>query len=238
MVDNNGDEGRLTSFSLTLVEYERGDNIGLLMALLSLAPIFAVVMYTTLVCSRRDIRTVAMLLGQLLNVVLNEILKVILVQERPSGYHEGYGMPSNHAQFVGFFMACWLSHLLARWPYVRKTRKQFPWDDFVLIVGTLMVGSGTCVSRIYLNYHTPMQVIVGLFVGTGFGTFWERFVIRQFLVPRVFTTLLQSTVGQTFFLRDLTAAVNDSASFEYDALVTSSTGTHGATNKSKKEKAI
>ena len=42
-------------FSLTYVTYEEGDSVGLVCALLALAPVFIIVAYATLLVSRREL---------------------------------------------------------------------------------------------------------------------------------------------------------------------------------------
>ena len=51
-------------FSLTFVTYEEGDVIGFLFAGITLAPIFLMVAYVTLVLFRREMALMAMLTGQ------------------------------------------------------------------------------------------------------------------------------------------------------------------------------
>jgi hypothetical protein len=51
-------------FSLTYVTYDEGDTVGFLAAGITLAPIFIMVMYASLILFRREFHTIAMLLGQ------------------------------------------------------------------------------------------------------------------------------------------------------------------------------
>ena len=51
-------------FSLTYVTYEEGDVLGFLAAGVTLAPIFLMVMYASLIIFRREFHTMAMLVGQ------------------------------------------------------------------------------------------------------------------------------------------------------------------------------
>jgi dolichyldiphosphatase len=78
-------EGKLVSFGLTHVMYIKGDIIGYFLALLSLSPIFIMVMYATLIVFRRDFQTIFIVFGQLLNVAVNLILKKVISQPRPHG---------------------------------------------------------------------------------------------------------------------------------------------------------
>jgi dolichyldiphosphatase len=73
----------LVPFSLTFVRYEENDLIGKLLALVTLSPVFIMVMYATILMIRRDIQTALITLGQLINVVVNLILKKLINEPRP-----------------------------------------------------------------------------------------------------------------------------------------------------------
>ena len=74
---------KLVAFSLTSVKYVEGDALGFLLALFTLSPIFIVVMYATIILTRRDIQTVFTFIGQLISVVINLILKKVIAAPRP-----------------------------------------------------------------------------------------------------------------------------------------------------------
>ena len=73
----------LVPFSLTYVRYEENDLLGKMLALVTLSPVFIMVMYATILVIRRDIQTALITFGQLLNVGLNLILKKIINDPRP-----------------------------------------------------------------------------------------------------------------------------------------------------------
>mmetsp|Transcript_23998 Transcript_23998/g.44556 ORF Transcript_23998/g.44556 Transcript_23998/m.44556 type:complete len:84 (+) Transcript_23998:88-339(+) len=73
----------LVPFDLTYVRYENHDMLGLQLAVITLAPIFIMVMYATIILIRRDFQTCFICVGQLSNVVLNLILKKLIAQPRP-----------------------------------------------------------------------------------------------------------------------------------------------------------
>lgn len=74
---------KLVPFSLTYVRYEEENILSKILALFTLSPIFIIVMYSTIILIRRDIQTTLILIGQLLNVIFNLILKKIINQPRP-----------------------------------------------------------------------------------------------------------------------------------------------------------
>ena len=85
-------------FSLTYVTYEEGDSVGLVCALLALAPVFIIVAYATLLVSRRELHVFYILAGQLANGALNGLLKAYFDAPRPEGADRaGPGFPSDHA---------------------------------------------------------------------------------------------------------------------------------------------
>jgi dolichyldiphosphatase len=92
-------------------------------------------------------------------------------------YGKGYGMPSSHAQFVAFFFVSASLFLLVRHvpdhstnhsPATFQLRAAY---SFLFFLGSVAVA----LSRVYLSYHTPAQVIVGYTAGITFAVFWFLF---------------------------------------------------------------
>ncbi|ROT66983.1 putative dolichyldiphosphatase 1 [Penaeus vannamei] len=71
------------AFSLTHVEYPKGDIIGQLLAISSLAPVAIIVGFVTLILFRRDLHTITFFGGALLNEGINLLLKHIIAEPRP-----------------------------------------------------------------------------------------------------------------------------------------------------------
>ena len=129
-----------------------------------------------------------MFAGQMTCEVLNFGLKRLIKEERPQQMHgKGYGMPSSHSQFVSFFSISFTLFLLLRHqpshsPPITKqvsgaaiypTYKQSTVAERVLLSALALAGAASvCASRIYLSYHTPKQVMVGVGAGAGFAMFW------------------------------------------------------------------
>lgn len=90
-------------------------------------------------------------------------------------------MPSSHAQFMAFFTV-----YFSLWIYLRA--RQLPSYQRVLISITSIAASvAVSLSRIYLSYHTQLQVACGYSVGVVFALGWF-----------VFTAWLrETTLGQT-----------------------------------------
>jgi dolichyldiphosphatase len=104
---------------------------------------------------------------------------------------KGYGMPSSHAQFVSFFSVSLALFLLFRHvPHPTETHTPFSFGGRFLLSLLAIACAGTvAVSRIYLNYHTPKQVLVGVAAGAVFAVVWF-----------VFTTLLRRSGWIEWFL--------------------------------------
>lgn len=93
----------------------------------------------------------------IINTAINGILKATIQEQRPihSNYKaytmiDNYGMPSGHAQTLGFITGFFLY--------------KYPKQHGLLFLNILN-SVLTSFQRIYSEYHTEKQVIVGLLVG-------------------------------------------------------------------------
>lgn len=100
-------------------------------------------------------------------------------------YGKGYGMPSSHAQFMAFFSIYFTLFLLLRHnPPTRNTNRslatlspKFPFlsarAQYILVsIAALLQAVLVAFSRIYLNYHTPRQVLAGCLAGATSALAW------------------------------------------------------------------
>ncbi|KZT56813.1 PAP2-domain-containing protein [Calocera cornea HHB12733] len=207
----------LESLSLTHVLYDPNDPVGRLLALLTLSPMILVSMYTIVVLLRRELLISTMFAGQLGCEGVNWILKRMFKRERPMDYvGTGYGFPSSHSQFMGYFVAFLVLHLWFReTPMGRlqdplsKTRK------IILYVGVPIWSAAVCYSRYHLTYHTVFQVTAGAGIGVAIGAIW--YILVEYLpvfYPSSFfgtwrTWFLQSDVASRFRIRDSWAVWSD-----------------------------
>jgi dolichyldiphosphatase len=209
-------------FSYTHVVYVEGDRLGWALSGAALLPIFIVVAYATLIASRRDLATVAMLIGQLANEGLNFVLKRHFKEERPTDLHPfapRYGMPSNHSQFMGFLAAYAALWCLRNWRVAVRWR-------LAAAAAVQLMAAIVAVSRIYLRYHSIRQVAVGLAVGAAAGATW--YVVVELLLRPRFAAVAQWRVCRWLLIRDLSDCANVLAA-EY----TATTATAKATGSGK-----
>ncbi|KAJ1943698.1 hypothetical protein FBU59_002827 [Linderina macrospora] len=208
------DTSNLKSFSLTHFQYEDGDTLGQFLALISLVPIFFIVMETTIVLSRRELAGVVLLLGQLLNELVNFVLKELIREERPHlELGDGFGMPSSHAQFMGFFLAYTVLYLEMRVTTDRVHTR-------LVQLGALVLAILVAVSRVYLNYHTAMQVAAGAIVGLAAGAGWFGATETVFFGSGIAGWVLDTRLCRWLLVRD-SRSVPDIARREYELSQTS-----------------
>ncbi|KAL4939575.1 hypothetical protein BDV06DRAFT_224895 [Aspergillus oleicola] len=200
-----GEERPLASLSLTHVHYNPEDPVSFFSAWLALVPQALCVVYVTLVWASREVEVGLMFAGQLVCEALNFALKRIIKEERPKQmFGKGYGMPSSHAQFVGFFAVYMALFLLFRHsPDSSSSPSQS--SPVFRILASLAISIGAtavAVSRIYLTYHTTRQVLAGCAVGVIFAFVW--FVFTGLLRSYGWTEwALDHSISRFLRLRDL-----------------------------------
>ncbi|CAF1007011.1 unnamed protein product [Adineta steineri] len=117
------------------------------------------------------------------------------------GLYEVHGMPSDHAQTFFYFMTYLAIFVILKsqmpgTPRIRSMRNRF------LVVAQLITASIVAYSRVYLHYHTVLQVVVGAFVGTGLGCVWYYFVNYHFMKYVPF--IIEQPLAKFFLIRDYT----------------------------------
>ncbi|KAJ8659859.1 hypothetical protein O0I10_004452 [Lichtheimia ornata] len=199
----------LASLSLTHVQFDAQDKIAYAFAYITLLPLAILVFYASVIVSRREMAGILMLLGQLTNEALNAILKEYLQIARPHSHlGTGYGMPSSHAQFMAFFAVYGSLYL---WSCMRLDHIMY---KVLATLGMVSLSLLVCYSRIYLEYHSAMQVAAGMGVGSLYGLLWHwilEFVIRP---SGIIDRLLDTPLAKLFYLRDM-RAIDNVARWEY-----------------------
>ncbi|CAG9099723.1 hypothetical protein JYU34_002686 [Plutella xylostella] len=195
--------------SLTLVEYPKGDWLGKFLAIVSLSPFGIGSGFIALILFRRDLHTIAFFLGTLVNEALNYVLKRTIQETRPFArghLYTEYGMPSSHAQFIWFFNTYVFYFVLIRLHQINnKSILSALWRVILLGVCTglaLLVSIG----RVYLLYHTTLQVVVGAGVGFVFATIW--FALVHKVCTPFFPQIVSFKLSELLMLRDTTLIPN------------------------------
>ncbi|GMM57857.1 dolichyldiphosphatase [Maudiozyma humilis] len=159
-------------FDETLVLYNPHDPLALPCILLSLSPILILAFYLSWLIITRDIESVVVAGGQLLNELSNKILKRLLKEPRPHAalIGPGYGMPSAHAQFAGFFCAYWTLRVWVRWYNPRNAHRTA--RRIIYTTALLAAAAAICAARVRLHYHSVEQTAVGFAVGALLATLY------------------------------------------------------------------
>lgn len=189
-------------FDHTYILYDPSDVVSVVSVQLSLLPIYVMVFYTAWFLVTREIEPVIVVGGHLINEVLNKVVKCFLKQPRPDFHKDfgtgtyglSYGMPSAHSQFMGFFATYYVCTVVFKVP-VRRAAKA------AVAAALCCACGGVAFSRVYLLYHTPLQVAVGVFVGGVFGLVY--FAVQVFArdVGLVDWVLLWPVV-RVFYIKD------------------------------------
>eukprot|EP00455_Lapot_gusevi_P044437 TRINITY_DN5551_c0_g3_i1.p1 TRINITY_DN5551_c0_g3~~TRINITY_DN5551_c0_g3_i1.p1 ORF type:complete len:213 (-),score=4.24 TRINITY_DN5551_c0_g3_i1:8-646(-) len=193
---------------LTYVVHE-DDLLSTGLAHLTFLPFFILICLGCNVLFKRCLQNAYFLLGLLLNTFSNSILKSILKQPRPpTSAKQGYGMPSDHSQFMMFFAV-----YLALWLCSSKVKFENPSWKYALVAGS--TGSSVLVfySRVHLGVHTWPQVAVGVFVGGALGFVWYLLNLT-WASSKLFPLIEGSWIGKYFYLRD-TSEIPNLLQFEY-----------------------
>lgn len=163
---------RRIPLDLTHVLYDDSSTSSFVLAMLTLSPILINPAYAVLVVQTRELFFIEMWLGQMLCEAFNWMLKRLIQEERPNyDMGEGYGFPSSHSQWMGYFATFILCHITFRHRFV-STGSRFldlVWKVTVYI-GLILWAASVAFSRYYLSYHTAHQVMWGVVIGILFGS--------------------------------------------------------------------
>ncbi|KIM90393.1 hypothetical protein PILCRDRAFT_181716 [Piloderma croceum F 1598] len=175
------------SLDLTHVLYDDSSLFSLFLALITLSPILLMAAYAALAVQTRELTIITMWAGQLFCEGFNWILKRAIKQDRPiDSLSNGYGFPSSHSQYMGFFASFLMCHLRFRH---RFTSCGYPILDrawrVLLYVAIGAWAVGVAYSRYYLTYHTPHQILWGFAIGILLGL--SLYILTE-LIPRRYPT--------------------------------------------------
>ncbi|CEL56352.1 hypothetical protein RSOLAG1IB_07738 [Rhizoctonia solani AG-1 IB] len=151
----------LSSLSVTHVVYDSGSHVSLALALITLSPVLLMACYASLSVYTRELIIINMWAGQLANEGFNWVLKEIFREERPETTHgDGYGFPSSHSQYMGYFSTFLVIHFLTRHQFPNHS----PWAQtihhLILCFGLLTWAGVVCYSR-YIIWGAIIGVCTG-----------------------------------------------------------------------------
>lgn len=154
----------------TAVLYHPDDKVGLVCAFGSLVPAAVLIAHLSVFLCRRTAADLWFAGGQVVCEATNVVLKLIIRQPRPitpvtNMPADSFGMPSSHAQFMGF-TSVYLLLKLARSHHIP------PFERLLRASLILLVGTGVSYSRYYLWYHSGPQVCWGFAIGALLSSFW------------------------------------------------------------------
>ena len=201
-------ESSFVPLDLTYVVYSRTSTLSLLYALVTFTPFVVFIALSTIIACRREIEAVNQCAGLLLSTAINSLLKRALQHPRPlQSVKEGHGMPSDHAQFMGFFTLYLILWLHTRACVTGSGR-------WIVTAGLVALSGLVCVSRIHLGVHSEVQVVAGLAVGCALGCLYFA-LSRSLLYPR-YEALLALPPLQWLLFKDM-SVVPDVLQYEYES---------------------
>ncbi|KAL1726222.1 hypothetical protein EV714DRAFT_219747 [Schizophyllum commune] len=160
------------ALDLTHIVYPDESLFSWFLALSSLTPILLMPAYAALAVQTREYLVLVMWTGQLASEGFNWVLKHMIKEDRP--YDEvgtGYGFPSSHSQYMGFFWAFLTCHLYFRHRFASTGSAALDKAFRLFVYAAIAFVSGAVAySRYYLRYHSARQVLWGFSIGVALGT--------------------------------------------------------------------
>ncbi|EEB06981.1 palmitoyl protein thioesterase-dolichol pyrophosphate phosphatase fusion 1 [Schizosaccharomyces japonicus yFS275] len=176
--------------------YEINDVYHSLLELFSLIPQIIGIVYLSVLFTNREMDTLMQFAGQVGNEMFNYILKITIREPRQHGFGMGYGMPSSHSQFMGYFFA-----YMCTWCIIYRREQLKSLVTIAKMNLWALLCTCVCASRYLLGFHTAKQVAVGFFAGAIVGTVW-CIIVSILRVFDVLYLLLEWKLLQMFSFKD------------------------------------
>ncbi|KAF8634562.1 hypothetical protein AX17_004152 [Amanita inopinata Kibby_2008] len=176
--------GGSTTLDLTHVIYDESSRLSLALALVTLSPILLMASYAALAVQTREYVILVMWAGQFAGEWLNGVLKHTIKQDRPNeSLGSGYGFPSSHSQYMGYFAAFLMCHLYFRHRFSTTGSEVLDhlWR-IVVYTGLCFWAGAVAYSRYYLGYHNEYQILWGLAIGVMLGV--SVYVLAELIPTR------------------------------------------------------
>lgn len=195
-------------FDDTYILYDPEDPLAYLSVYFTLLPVLILAFYLSWFIVTRELEPCFIAFGQVCNEVFNNVVKNHIREPRPGSLfrdaqlasfqqgtvRSGYGMPSAHAQFMGFCTAYFALQIWLRWT------GNPPFERAAILLLIMLLAVGVCASRVYLQYHSARQVWLGYQLGAYVGTIYYLAVqtTRALQIP----TLILHYAPRWLYLRD------------------------------------
>ncbi|KAJ2983373.1 hypothetical protein NUW54_g10643 [Trametes sanguinea] len=186
------------ALDLTYVLYNDSSILSHALALLTLTPILLNPAYAALSVWTRELLFFEMWAGQMLCECTNYVLKHIIQEERPNSVStlllkppsvaidpraftedlgDGYGFPSSHSQWMGYFASFLILHFSLQHRFVSTGFRVLDYvRDILLYTFIITCAGAVAFSRYYLSYHSIPQVLWGFTIGVIFGSAYYMLV--------------------------------------------------------------
>ncbi len=220
----------LVPFDFFYILIDPSDPLAAVFSFLTFSPFLIGFVLLFAVAARRDFHAAICLTGLILGTAINTGLKEYFQHPRPeNSFKLGFGMPSDHAQFMTFFAIYWikmkfyykhssnpvyfdLTQLSLSKSFSTRLNDQISFIfPFLLIIFSLSV----IFTRHYFRVHTPNQLFVGILVG-----FLNSFLYFQLLFSKNSSNIIlldrleNSKISRCFFMKNFFKIPN-SLEFEY-----------------------
>ncbi|KAJ7066502.1 hypothetical protein C8F01DRAFT_1123489 [Mycena amicta] len=139
--------------------------------------------YAALAVQTREYVIILMWAGQLVGEVLNLVIKHTVQEARPAySAANGYGFPSSHSQYMGYFAAFLILHLYCRHRFASTGSRLLDGAWRGAVYSALISWAAiVAYSRYHLQYHSVAQILWGLGIGAALGA--TTYVFGE-LIPR------------------------------------------------------
>ncbi|KAF9047068.1 hypothetical protein BDZ89DRAFT_941882, partial [Hymenopellis radicata] len=179
----------------------------LFLALMTLSPILLMAAYASLAVQTREFIIIVMWAGQFACEGLNWVIKRLVKQDRPIG--NGYGFPSSHSQYMGYFASFLICHLFFRHEFGSTGYRllDYAWRATVYCAVSAWAGL-VAYSRYNLGYHNSYQIFWGFGIGVALGV--SLYAVCEYLprrrprslFGRIKVFLLENPVSTWLQIRD------------------------------------
>ncbi|QLG70914.1 hypothetical protein HG535_0A08600 [Zygotorulaspora mrakii] len=219
MAANSTFNPNLIPFDDTYILYDSTDLLSFISAYFSLIPIAILVFQLSWFITTREFEACIMAAGQVSNEILNNLIKIVVKQPRPTSFGDsfqngtvrsGYGMPSAHSQFMGFFCMYTGLRYCLRWKGLTACKR------VAGLITVTALAACVCFSRVYLRYHTVDQVLVGFSAGlcSGSSYFLVVAILREL---KIIDWVLTWRLARVLYVKDSCNQAPITLKEEYEA---------------------